>query len=83
MSKKPINEIREFQVGQVLQFCIHSISLKYRVLRLYTFEGETFGSFDVLIGYKGVTLLVTMETLNPKYFWSQVLLLLSVPETYL
>ena len=67
-----------FQIGQVFQFCIHRISAKYHILRLHTFEGETFGSFDVLIGHRGVTWLVTMETLSPKYFWNQVLLLLSV-----
>ena len=72
-----------FQIGQVLQFCIHRISAKYHILRLHTFEGETFESFNVLIGHRGVTWLVTMEILSPKYFWNQILLLLSVSETYL
>ena len=72
-----------FQIGQVLQFCIHRISAKYHILRLHTFEGETFESFNVLIGHRGVAWLVTMEKLSPKYFWNQILLLLSVSETYL
>ena len=61
-----------FQIGEVLQFCIYRISAKYHILtwHLQTFEEETFGIFDVLIGYKGVTWLVTMETLIPKYFWN-------------
>ena len=71
------------RIGQVLQFCIHSISAKYHIFRLHSFEGETFGNFDVLIGHRGVTWLVTMETLSPKYFSNQVLLLSSVSETYL
>ena len=49
------------QIGQALQFCVHSISANYHILRLHTFEGETFGSFDVLIGYRGVMWVVTME----------------------
>ena len=70
------------QIGQVLQFCIRSISAKYHIFRLHIFERETFGSFDFLIGHKEVTWLVTIETLNPKYFWNLVLLLVSVSETY-
>ena len=72
-----------FQIGQVHQFCIHRISARYHIVRLHTFEGETFGSFNVLIDHRGITWLVTMETLCPKYFWNQILLLLSVSETYL
>ena len=57
------------QIGQVLQFCRHSISAKYNVFRLHTFEGETFGSFDVLLGHRGVTWLVTMENISgAKYY---------------
>ena len=56
------------QIGKVLQFCLHCISAKYHTLRLRTFEGETFGSFDFLIGHQRVTWLVTIETLNPKVY---------------
>ena len=42
-------------MGQVLQFCMHSISTEYHSLKLRTLEGETFASFHVLIGHRGVT----------------------------
>ena len=71
------------KIEQVFQFCIHNIFAKYYISRLHTFEGETFGNFDVLIGHREVTWLVTMETLSQKYFWNQVLLLPSVSGTYL
>ena len=43
------------QIGQVLQFYVHCISAKYHSFRLYTYEEETFGSFDFLIGHYRVT----------------------------
>ena len=49
--------------GQVLQFYVHYISAKYHNFRSHTFEEETFGSYDFLIGHWRVTLLVTIETL--------------------
>ena len=58
--------------GQVLQFYVHYISAKYHNFRSHTFEEETFGSYDFLIGHWRVTLLVTIETLYPKCFWNQV-----------
>ena len=71
------------QIGHVLQFCMHCISAKYHSFRFQTFEGETFGGFDFLIGHQRVTWLVTTETVNPKYFWNQVLLLVSISKTCL
>ena len=71
------------QKAPVLQFCMHYISAKYHSFRFQTFEGETFGSFDFLIGHQRVTWLVTIETRNPKYFWNQVLLLVSISKTCL
>ena len=48
----------------------------------YILLKEKLGSVDVLIGCRGVTWVVTMETLSPRYFWNQVLLLLSVSDTF-
>ena len=71
------------QIGQVFRFCVHCISAYYHSFRFQTFEGETFGSFDFLIGHQRVTWLVTRGTVNFKYFWNQVFLLVSISETCL
>ena len=44
--------ILRIQIEQVLLFCIQSISARYHILILRTFEGETFGSVDVLIDHR-------------------------------
>ena len=40
------------QIWQVLQFHMHCISAKYHSFRLHTFEGETFGSFHLIQGWR-------------------------------
>ena len=65
------------QIGQALQFCVHSISANYHILRLHTFEGETFGSFDVLIGYRGVMWVVTMEKQSKIFLESSIISFIS------
>ena len=64
MTKKPVCDVIRCDVtktkfensnGQVLQFYVHCISAKYHSFRLHTYEEETFGSFDFLIGHYRVT----------------------------